>query len=272
METLVKPIFLLADSQLLFWRTERGPFLERVRQALDAAPDQEIRAAYIGASNGDAREFYDLFVAAMDGIAVQRCRMIPTVPSEDDLAFLNEAEIILLAGGDIERGWSAFKASGLDQQLLVRYASGAVLLGVSAGAVQLGAKGWRDGDDGAIELFDTLRLVPYAIDVHAESTWGHLQRVVRKSGEEARGIGIPAGGGAIFHHDWTLEPVRHPITEFTRDEQGITQSLLMPPDPDTPFEARPLRRLAPGADMASLQEFISYPEDDEGGRANGEDE
>jgi hypothetical protein len=51
----IKPIFLLSDSQLLFWREEDVPFLERVRKAIEEEePGKEIRAAYIGASNGDA--------------------------------------------------------------------------------------------------------------------------------------------------------------------------------------------------------------------------
>lgn len=258
METLIKPIFLLSDSQLLFWNTPDGPFLNRVRQLLP--PEDTLqrapKAAYIGASNGDRRDFYDLFVAAMEGIDIRDCRMIPSSLSVDDQAFLEEADIILLAGGDIERGWLAFTENGLNQQILMRYASGAVLIGVSAGAVQLGAKGWGAGDSGSFELFDTFRLVPYVIDVHAESTWHHLQQMVRRSGEDARGIGIPIGGGAIFHHDWTLEPVRYPITEFSLGDEGITQSLLLPPDPHTSFKERPLRRLSPDTDLSEIEGIV----------------
>ena len=58
----IKPIFLLADSQLLFWREEDVPFLERIRKAIEEEqPGKVIRAAYVGAANGDAPEFYDLF-------------------------------------------------------------------------------------------------------------------------------------------------------------------------------------------------------------------
>ena len=69
----IKPIFLLADSQLLFWREEGGePFLARARKLMEQdAPERVFKAAYLGASNGDAPEFYDLFVAAMGEIGIR---------------------------------------------------------------------------------------------------------------------------------------------------------------------------------------------------------
>lgn len=271
METLVKPIFLFADSQLLFWHTEEGSFLSRVRQALSDGPiDWEPKAAYIGASNGDAPEFFDLFVAAMDGIAIHDCRMIPSAPSEEDYAYLNEADIIMLAGGDTAKGWNVFRENGLVEQIIARYAVGTILMGVSAGAVQLGLKGSRDPESESPKTFDTFRLVPYVIDVHAESTWRHLRRIVLKIGEDARGIGIPAGGGAIFHPDWTLEPIRHPLTEFTLTDEGITQSLLLPPDPSAPEQERVVRQpllLPPGTEVVDAQDVPPLPNVE----ADGED-
>ena len=49
MDTPIKPIFLLADSQLLFWSPEGGPFLQRIL-ALFASDELAIplKAAYIG--------------------------------------------------------------------------------------------------------------------------------------------------------------------------------------------------------------------------------
>lgn len=236
METLVKPIFLLADSQLLFWQTPEGRFLDRVRAALrDVTDEGRIKAAYIGASNEDNPSYYEIFVAAMEGIDVHDCRMIPSIPSEEDYAFLDEADIVLLAGGDIRRGWRAFKENGLIERIIALYATGTVMIGVSAGAVQLGLKGWRGEDPTTSkEIFDTFRLVPFVIDVHDESSWRRLRQVMSKAGETVRGLGIPAGGGAIFHHDWTLEPVRHPLTEFMMEDGEIKQSLLYPSSGDAP--------------------------------------
>lgn len=223
----IKPIFLLADSQLLFWREEEGGgvFLERARRLFDEEePGKALKGAYLGASNGDAPEFFDLFVAAMGEIGVHDCRLIPSEPSADDLSFFNEADLILLAGGDVRLGWDAFQKSGLAQKIVERYYGGALLIGVSAGAVQLGLKGWSE--DGA--TFDTLRLVPFVVDAHDEPGWAHLLRVVPKAGEHARGFGIPTGGGALYHPDYSVEPVRHPLVEVTLTEEGPRQALLFP--------------------------------------------
>jgi hypothetical protein len=224
----IKPIILLADSQLLFWHDEEGrPFLERARTAVEAEePGKDLKAAYLGASNGDAPEFYELFLAAMGEVGVRDCRHVPAQPAAEDLAFLDQADLILLAGGDIDRGWQAFQASGVQQKIVERYYGGAVLLGLSAGAAQLGLKGWSEADQ---TIFDTFRLVPFVVDAHDEPGWVRLMQIVPKAGEHARGIGIPSGGGAIYHPDFSVEPVRHPLTEVSQTEEGVVrQALLFP--------------------------------------------
>lgn len=225
----IKPVILLADSQLLFWRDEEGrPFLERARALIEeeGEPGREIRAAYLGASNGDRPEFYDLFVSAMEAIGVRRCRQIPSSPGPEDLEFLDEADLVLLAGGDVAQGWTVFEETGLKDRIVSRYYAGALLLGVSAGAVQLGLKGWSDEEGSG--LFDTFRIVPFVVDVHDEPSWLRLHRIVPKAGEHARGFGIPSGGGAFYHPDYSLEPVRHPLVEIALTEEGPRQSLLLP--------------------------------------------
>ena len=210
----IKPIFRLADSQLLFWRQEGGtPFLDRVRAQLDdEGPLEDPKAAYLGASNGDAAEFYDLFTSAMHAAGIRTCRLIPTMPDSADFDFLAEADLILLAGGDTLRGWTAFEEAGIKDRLIERYYGGALLMGVSAGAVQLGLKGW---DEAGGKLFDTLRLVPFVVDVHDEPSWSRLHQAVPRAGEHGRGFGIPTGGGAVYHPDYSVEPVRHPLVEVS---------------------------------------------------------
>jgi len=228
LSSTIKPIFLLADSQLLFWREDGEAFLARVRKLLEEdqpeEPGKAWKAAYVGASNGDAPEFYDLFVAAMDEAGIHDCRMIPSEPSAEDLAYFDEADLILLAGGDVELGWKVFQRNGLQPRIVERYYGGALLFGLSAGAVQLGLKGWTD--DG--EIFDTLRLVPFVVDVHDEPSWSRLLSVVPRAGEHVRGFGIPSGAGALYHPDYSVEPVRHPLNEVSQTEDGPRQALLFP--------------------------------------------
>jgi len=226
-EAALQAIYLLADSQLLFWRQDGKLFIEKIRSSI---PNDSAKAAYVGASNGDDPDYYSLFVAAMDGIGIRQCRLIPTALSASDLKFINEAEIILLAGGDVERGWNAFKQNGLKELIFRRYFEGATLIGVSAGAVQLGLYGWKEEEESSpTKLIQTFGLVPFIVSAHDEKRgWGVLRKVVQMAGVNVRGIGIPYGGGAIFHMDQSLEPIRFSIDEFTRRENEIEHNMLLP--------------------------------------------
>jgi hypothetical protein len=53
---------------------------------------------------------------------------------------------------------------------------------------------------------------------------------VQNGEEHCRGFGIPAGGGAIFYPDWSMEAIRHPLAEFSLFPEGIKNSMIFPPD------------------------------------------
>ena len=215
MTTPVKPIFLLADSQLLFWR-ENGQLL--IERLVKERTRDQLRAAYIGASNGDHPDFYGIFVSAMEGVGIVDCRMIPSALSEADMLFLNGADVILLAGGDVEAGWRVFLNNGLSEHIVRRYFEGAILIGISAGAVQLGLCGLAA--DGS--LIETFKLVPFIIGAHEESdNWKTTTALLRMSGPGKTAIGLPTGGGAVYHPDHAVEALRHPLVKLSLEE-GIT--------------------------------------------------
>ncbi len=240
----MQPIYLLADSQLLFHRAGEVRWLDRVSGDMEPVL---AKAAYIGASNGDAPEFFELFRAAMEPLGVESCRAIPSRPAGSDLEYLGSAELVLLAGGDVAKGWEVIVGEGMLPRILESYYGGGVLMGVSAGAVQLGL-GWPESDEpgnGEARCLETSKLVPRWIDVHAEPEWERLStamlidRPTRKgsagpaaTGRRA-GLGIPSGGGAIFHPGSTLEAVRFPLQELEVVAGELRRSLLMPPS-DSP--------------------------------------
>ncbi|HEX6199980.1 MAG TPA: Type 1 glutamine amidotransferase-like domain-containing protein, partial [Thermoanaerobaculia bacterium] len=141
MERALQPIYCLADSQLLFWREEgrAEPWLASLRDGLaGAAGEGRLRAAYVGASSGDEPAFYAIFQAAVEAVGIEDHRMILSSFQGEDREFLASADLVVLSGGDPVRGWRIFEQSGLQEAITRRYFEGAVLLGVSAGAVQLG--------------------------------------------------------------------------------------------------------------------------------------
>lgn len=246
----IKPIFLLADSQVLFWRDKKeGLFMERIYKLLaEDKPEGSHKAAYIGASNNDNPDYYDIFLAAMNqvGITGDQCQLIRSKRTrKKDIKFLEQADLILLAGGDIEKGWKIIKEK-FQQTVVDRYYNGAVLVGISAGAVQLGMRGWKEEKPVLLDtLFETFQLVPAIVDVHnEESDWSDLAMMVEYLGSYNRGFGIPAGGGAVYHSDWSFEALRHHLVEFSfvKGEQGreeYKRSLIIPGEPTEPFGPPP---------------------------------
>ncbi|OBI38816.1 peptidase [Mycobacterium sp. E1386] len=221
-----QPLYLFADSQLLFWKRRDRLLLE---EALDGlARDTPLSAAYIGASNGDRPEYYGIFEAAMDALGVTDRRMIDSSFGPADRAFLERAWLIVLAGGDVRLGWDTFEHTGMKDVILRRHAQGAVLVGVSAGAVQLGRYGIVETPDSAsLELLAVFNLVPMVIDAHDErGGWGRLSRMIHVLEGAVSGLGIPSGGGVILHVDGTIEPLRHPAHEFHFEGGRVNHSVL----------------------------------------------
>lgn len=231
-----RPLYLFADSQLLFWRSGGKLLLEGLATgAGDLGAAGTIPAAYIGASNGDTPQFYSIFEGAMDAVGITERRMIRSAYDPDDREFLERAQLIVLAGGDVQRGWSTFETTGMKQDILARYAQGAVLVGVSAGAVQLGRRAVAASDDSsALKLLDVFNLVPAIIDVHDEHReWARLSRTVHMLEGEITGLGIPTGGGLMVHPDGTFEALRRPVDEFSWDGSQIKHSILLPEAAET---------------------------------------
>jgi cyanophycinase len=222
----LQPLYLLADSQLLFWKLQGRLLLDTALDGL--ARDTPLSAAYIGASNGDRREFYEIFEAAVDAIGITDRRMIDSSFGPDDRAFLERAQVIVLAGGDVRLGWNTFENTGMKDVILRRYAEEAVLVGISAGAVQLGRYGIVEAPDSPKpKLLDVFNLAPAVVDTHEErSDWTRLSRAIQALGGTATGLGIPSGGGVIVHADATIEPLRQPAHEFRFDGTRVTHSLL----------------------------------------------
>ncbi len=227
----VKPIFLFADSQILFWSNKDGLFINRLRETIEDdenRPEGEITAVYIGASNGDKPEYYDIFTAAMKQIDITDCRHIKSKPTADDYSFLRTADMILLAGGDTYKGWNVIQKTELHQKIVENYHNGGLLIGISAGAIQLGMRGWKKTKKIPNDVFETFQLVPAVIDVHDEGDWEFLRSMVLHTGENNRGYGIPAGGGTIYHPDWSFEAIRHHTIEYSYLHGDIIRSLIFP--------------------------------------------
>jgi cyanophycinase-like exopeptidase len=155
--------------------------------------------------------------------------MILSSFSGEDEAYLNEADIILLAGGDVAAGWNLFNQRGIKELIIRRYYEGTILIGISAGAVQLGLGGLIDRVPQPEEWLDTFKLVPFVIDAHDEKQgWARLKRSIRRLDGVARGIGIPTGGGLIYYPNQSIEAIIRALYEFSIEDGVMREALLKP--------------------------------------------
>jgi peptidase E len=224
----IKPLYLLADSQLLFLNGSNNPLINKIRNSLDTKKNTFTKAAYIGASNGDAPEFFELFLAAMDKIDIHQSKMISSSFDATDRAFLDSADFILLSGGDFSAGWDILHGTGMAKVVTEKYYSGSVVAGISAGAMQLGIGGYSEDKNQSIK---TMQIIPHYIDVHDEkNNWSTLKREVEQVKNLSKGFGITTGGGLIYHSDDVIEPIHKAVHEFYCEcsEKGIASNMLLP--------------------------------------------
>ena len=101
------------------------------------------------------------------------------------MAHLERSDVILVAGGDMQKGWKVLDDTYIGEKLKWRYYDGAVLIGVGAGASYLGARSW----DGASKLkygewfsWETLKIVPEVISTKSEEM---LVELIEQLGTES---------------------------------------------------------------------------------------
>lgn len=128
-------------------------------------------------------------------IPIKDCRLIPSQPSPEDFEFIEQADLILVAGGQLELGLNKLRKNGLMKLLAKRLEEGALLVGVAEGGVLFGLKEWEvDSSGRKVRLTnDTI------IRVKQESSdWEPLRKEVMEcrsemtqTGSKIKGIGIP---------------------------------------------------------------------------------
>ncbi|MCW3115785.1 MAG: hypothetical protein JWR18_4181 [Segetibacter sp.] len=225
MET--KPILLLADSQLLFLKNENQE--SYLKSIVDEIKAEDPKCAYLGASNGDDPVYYDLFTAAMNSVGLSNCKMITSKFDYEEQDFLDKADLILLAGGDTEKGFQIFKENGIAEILQKKYNEGTALIGVSAGAIQLGWQFFTKTANGKNELTDAFKFIPFMVMVHVDKNGiNEVEQLLKESTSIKRAYEIPAGGGLIYHTDSTVEALRKPINEFVLKEEEFIHTLIFP--------------------------------------------
>jgi cyanophycinase-like exopeptidase len=166
--------------------------------------------------------------AGMKFMSERMPRLFPDATLERidaDRAVLDRADLVFVSGGDPTLGAKVLARSGAAEWIRAASARGVPTLGVSAGAIVLGAwwVDWPEDDDAADD--DDARLLPclgvlpgHVFDTHnEEDDWDELRlaaRLAARAGTKARFLGIPSGGALVFHSDDSMEVVGKPPFEL----------------------------------------------------------
>lgn len=177
-------LVLLADSQLLFPGRYSGQFLEQIQRWVSGQ-----RGVYIGASNGDVPEFYQLAQEAFSALGATLAWQKAAEPATG-----NPAEFYVLAGGDVADGWRYLRRPDVLWQLQQAREQNALFIGVSAGAIHLGY-GFAGRDD-TPDVF--LGWLGAAVAAHEErDQWPTLQHWKRTSTVDLPLLTLPMGGALV---------------------------------------------------------------------------
>ena len=191
-----KPVFLLSGGR----QTGSGDMARQLAHALGGLHKPHV--AYIGAANGDNVLFYERmksFLAQGGAGKVVFVRLAKKrIDADAAMEALSAANVVFLAGGEVEDGMNWLRRHGLVDFLRELHGGGKQFVGVSAGTIMMGAHWvrWENPEDDATAgLFDCLGLVPFVFDTHAEDEdWVELKTALRLMGSGTLGYGVPSGG------------------------------------------------------------------------------
>jgi cyanophycinase-like exopeptidase len=190
----------------------------------DAGRVPRVAVSQVAARGRSAGHLAHLFERSFERVEVSAFRVAgegDAMPAHEARAIVERADVVFFGGGDPVEGARLLAAAGADAWIREAHARGAACMGVSAGAMLLGAwwAAWPDsppppqddaapspvtGDGG--ELVRCTAVLPdLVIDCHAEEdNWNELHLVralladhLGKSAHLPRFLGLPSGTGIV---------------------------------------------------------------------------
>jgi len=162
---------------------------------------QKPQVAYIGTANRDNPVFYQMMKGMLKNAGADKIIFVHLAKKNPDIdaakKALANADVVFLAGGEVEDGMIWLEKHDLANFLKDLYINGKRFLGISAGVIMMGTH-WvhwdTEGDDSTSKLFDCLAFTPALFDVHGESEeWVELKAALKLLGDGAKAYGLPGG-------------------------------------------------------------------------------
>lgn len=146
------------------------------------------RVGFLATASGDAAEYIDKFHASLSDRAVTSDLRLFSQPSHDPAAWFAEQDVIYVGGGSTANLLAVWRVHGLERLVREAHDRGAVLCGVSAGAICWFEGGTTDSFGPLRELRDGVGLLSGSFTPHYD---GEADR--RPALRAALANGLPAG-------------------------------------------------------------------------------
>ena len=168
-----------------------------IAQASNPAP----RVAFFGTASGDAAMYVEAFQALYQQLGCTTTN-VPLLGRTPDLSLLLEQDVIYVGGGNTKSMLALWREWGVVDLLAQAYEKGAVLAGVSAGAICWFEQGVTDSWANTLKVIDCLGYIGGSCCPHydgeAERRPAYLAQV--GSGEAQAGWAI-CDGAAVHYRD-----------------------------------------------------------------------
>ncbi len=223
-----KPVYLLAGGRPRNCKTLEPLIRAVLRETGTASP----KVGYVGVANNDDEGFFNYIADIFKETGDFNITLALISSEKADLnkaqGILESAEIILISGGDVDKGMRVLKEKNMINFLSRLYNQGKFFCGISAGSIMLSKEWvrWRDpNDDSAAELFPCLGFAPIICDTHGEhDDWEELKAVLKLEKDDVRGYGIVTSTGIRVFPDGRIETLGGAVHQYVRLGSRVERS------------------------------------------------
>ena len=156
------------------------------------------RVGFLATASGDAAEYIEKFHASLSDRAETSTLRLFSHPSEEPERWFATQDVIYVGGGSTANLLAVWRVHGLDRLTRVAYERGAVLCGVSAGAICWFEGGTTDSFGSLRELRDGVGLLKGSFTPHYDSE-ADRRPALRRALESGLPAGLAADDYAAAH-------------------------------------------------------------------------